>query len=134
MNLIFTLASRNLLHDRVRLIATIVGIVFSIVLVTVQLGVFLSFERMITTIIRRRPTPRPQRGKVVVFKRRTPDDSNLAKVRSLEQAFDWIRMLDAEGYPKAFLRVGKLRLEFERASLKAGRLLTDVTITETKKN
>jgi putative ABC transport system permease protein len=49
--MIFTLASRNLFHDRVRLIATVVGIVFSIVLVTVQIGVFLSFERMITTII-----------------------------------------------------------------------------------
>jgi putative ABC transport system permease protein len=51
MPLIFTLAFRNLFHDRVRLIATIVGIVFSIVLVTVQLGVFLSFDRMITTMI-----------------------------------------------------------------------------------
>lgn len=51
MTLILTLASRNLFHDRVRLIATVVGIVFSIVLVTVQLGVFLSFERMITMMI-----------------------------------------------------------------------------------
>jgi putative ABC transport system permease protein len=53
MSLIFTLASRNLFHDRVRLIATVVGIVFSIVLVTVQLGVFVSFERMITMMIDR---------------------------------------------------------------------------------
>ncbi len=51
MNLIRTLAYRNLFHDRVRLIATVVGIVFSIVLVTVQIGVFMSFERMITTMI-----------------------------------------------------------------------------------
>jgi putative ABC transport system permease protein len=51
MTLILTLATRNLFHDRIRLIATVVGIVFSIVLVTVQLGVFLSFERMITTMI-----------------------------------------------------------------------------------
>jgi putative ABC transport system permease protein len=51
MTLTLTLASRNLFHDRVRLIATVVGIVFSIVLVTVQLGVFMSFERMITTMI-----------------------------------------------------------------------------------
>ena len=51
MTLTVTLASRNLFHDRVRLIATVVGIVFSIVLVTVQLGVFVSFERMITTMI-----------------------------------------------------------------------------------
>lgn len=51
MSLVLTLACRNLFHDRVRLVATVVGIVFSIVLVTVQLGVFLSFERMITTMI-----------------------------------------------------------------------------------
>src|ERR1700758_66288 len=51
MSLILTLASRNLFHDRVRLIATVVGIVFSIVLVTVQLGVFLSFQDMVTTMI-----------------------------------------------------------------------------------
>jgi putative ABC transport system permease protein len=51
MTLVLTLASRNLFHDRVRLIATVVGIVFSIVLVTVQLGVFLSFEGMVTTMI-----------------------------------------------------------------------------------
>ncbi len=51
MTLILTLASRNLFHDRVRLIATVVGIVFSIVLVTVQLGVFVSFERMVTMMI-----------------------------------------------------------------------------------
>jgi putative ABC transport system permease protein len=51
MTLVLTLASRNLFHDRVRLIATVVGIVFSIVLVTVQLGVFLSFEHMVTTMI-----------------------------------------------------------------------------------
>ena len=42
MNLIFTLAFRNLVHDRLRLIATVVGIVFFIVFVTIQLGVFLA--------------------------------------------------------------------------------------------
>jgi len=51
MTLVVTLAFRNLFHDRVRLVATVVGIVFSIILVTVQLGVFLSFERMVTTMI-----------------------------------------------------------------------------------
>jgi putative ABC transport system permease protein len=51
MRLIFTLASRNLFQDRVRFIATVVGIVFSIVLVAVQLGLFMGFERMITTMI-----------------------------------------------------------------------------------
>jgi putative ABC transport system permease protein len=49
--LILKLAVRNLLQDRLRFAATVVGIVFSIVLVTIQLGLFLSFERMVTTMI-----------------------------------------------------------------------------------
>ena len=51
MSLTFTLASRNLLHDRLRFVATVIGIVFSIVLVTVQSGLYVSFERMVTTMI-----------------------------------------------------------------------------------
>jgi putative ABC transport system permease protein len=51
MPLIFTLASRNLFHDRLRLVATVIGIVFSIVLVTVQMGLYLGFGRMVTTMI-----------------------------------------------------------------------------------
>ena len=51
MPLIIKLAARNLFHDRLRFIATIIGIVFSIVLVTVQLGLFVSFGRMVTTMI-----------------------------------------------------------------------------------
>ena len=51
MPLIFTLAFRNLFHDRLRFIATVIGIVFSIVLVTVQMGLYLGFGRMVTTMI-----------------------------------------------------------------------------------
>jgi putative ABC transport system permease protein len=51
MPLIFTLAFRNLFHDRLRFIATVIGIVFSIVLVTVQMGLYLGFGRTVTTMI-----------------------------------------------------------------------------------
>jgi putative ABC transport system permease protein len=51
MSLTFRLASRNLLHDRLRLVATVIGIVFSIVLVTVQGGLYNGFGRMVTTMI-----------------------------------------------------------------------------------
>ena len=51
MSLIFTLASRNLIHDRLRFVATVVGIVFSIILVTVQMGLYLGFGQMVTTMI-----------------------------------------------------------------------------------
>ena len=51
MSLILTLASRNLFQDRLRFIATLVGIVFSVVLVMVQLGLYLGFGRMVTAMI-----------------------------------------------------------------------------------
>jgi putative ABC transport system permease protein len=51
MSLTLTLASRNLFHDRLRFVATLVGIVFSVVLVMVQMGLFLGFGRMVTTMI-----------------------------------------------------------------------------------
>ncbi|CCE10166.1 putative ABC transporter, permease protein [Bradyrhizobium sp. STM 3843] len=51
MSLKFRLASRNLFHDRLRFIATIIGIVFSIVLVTVQMGLYVGFRQMVTTMI-----------------------------------------------------------------------------------
>lgn len=51
MSLVLTLASRNLFYDRLRFVATMVGIVFSVVLVMIQMGLFLGFGRMVTTMI-----------------------------------------------------------------------------------
>ena len=48
-----TLAFRNLFHDRVRLAVTLVGILFSIVLVAVQLGLYLGARTMIIATIDR---------------------------------------------------------------------------------
>jgi putative ABC transport system permease protein len=53
MPLVAILALRNLFHDRLRLIATLIGVVFSIVLVTVQMGLYLGFGRMVTVVIDR---------------------------------------------------------------------------------
>jgi putative ABC transport system permease protein len=46
-----SLAIRNLLHDRVRLGVTLVGIVFSVVLTSVQLGLFFGFTRATSDLI-----------------------------------------------------------------------------------
>lgn len=51
MPLILKLAFRNLVHDPLRLVATMIGIVFSIVLVTVQMGLYLGFGRVVTSMI-----------------------------------------------------------------------------------
>jgi putative ABC transport system permease protein len=49
--MILTLAFRNLFHDRTRLAVTLIGILFSIVLVAVQLGLYLGSSHMITANI-----------------------------------------------------------------------------------
>lgn len=55
MSLVLTLASRNLFHDRLRFTATLIGIVFSVVLVIIQMGLYLGFGRMVTTMIDHTP-------------------------------------------------------------------------------
>ena len=73
--------------------------------------------------------PLPQSGEIVTFQRRKPADGNVELCVSLNQVFDYIRMLDAETYPKAFLETEKYRLEFSRASLRENEILADVKIT-----
>ena len=51
MSLVFTIASRNLLQDRFRFIASLIGIALSVFLVMVQIGLYVGFSRMVTTVI-----------------------------------------------------------------------------------
>jgi putative ABC transport system permease protein len=51
--MIFTLALRNLFHDGIRFAGTLIGIGFSIYLVTVQLGLYLGFSSQISAMIDR---------------------------------------------------------------------------------
>lgn len=82
-------------------------------------------ENMITEIFQAEPSPIPQQGEVVNFCRRTPDDSNLleSKITSLNDFFDNIRMLDAEGYPKAYLDLHGHRIEFSRVQFEQDKLV-----------
>lgn len=73
--------------------------------------------------------PVSQSGEIVNFQRRKQSDGNVELCDSLNQVFDYIRMLDADTYPKAFLETEKFRLEFSRASLKENEILADVKIT-----
>jgi putative ABC transport system permease protein len=47
------IAVRNLLHDRTRLIVTLVGIVFAVLLMNIELGLFLGFTSTTSSIIDR---------------------------------------------------------------------------------
>ncbi len=85
-------------------------------------------EDMIKWIIAHQPQPVPQQGIGCYFPRRKREEGNVAELDSLEKLYDYIRMLDAEGYPRAFLETRHFRLEFERGSLKQDHIKADVII------
>lgn len=75
------------------------------------------FSDMIPEMVAANPIPVPQTGESVEFSRRKPADGNIAALADLPRVYDYIRMLDGEGYPRAFLETDALRLEFEQAEL-----------------
>ena len=83
---------------------------------------------MIVEIVLKRPHPVPQSGSPVFFKRRRPEDSDLATLSDLRRIYDHIRMLDAEGYPRAFIETADLRLEFTDARLEDDSITAQVRI------
>ena len=74
-------------------------------------------------------TPVPQYGKPVMFRRRKPEESEIPASASLSNIYDFIRMLDADEYPKAFIERQGYKFEFRRAALKNGKINANVTIT-----
>jgi len=84
---------------------------------------------MVRDIVEREPDPVPQAGQVVAFQRRRPADSEVPELESLTAVHDFIRMLDAHGYPPAFIDHKGFRYSFGRAALYDGRVVADVTIT-----
>ena len=72
---------------------------------------------MIKEIIITNPTLTPQNGKVVEFKRRTPEQSLIPENANLKGVYNHIRMLDAQTYPKAYINYGNIRITFDKAIL-----------------
>lgn len=75
------------------------------------------FREMIPGFLKEKLEPMPQVGEPMVFKRRKPEDSEITPEMELDTIYDYIRMLDAEGYPKAFIDYGAYRLYFESAGI-----------------
>lgn len=85
-------------------------------------------KEMIIQIVKEKPQLHKQQGEPVVFQRRKPSEGDIGKFKSLSEVFDYIRMLDADTYPPAFLDKNNLHIEFTRASLKDGHILADAKI------
>lgn len=88
---------------------------------------------IIRTLIKDRPEPVPQVGEPEFFPRRRPEQSVLPPdLRELLDVHDFVRMLDADGYPRAFLEYGGWRFEFSRSALLHEEVRADVRITRAK--
>lgn len=89
---------------------------------------------MIKEIVEKKPVPIEQQGDKVVFTRRKPEESNIEKLETLNKAYDYIRMLDADGYPKAFVETEFFKFEFSQATLNSDKIIANVEIKLKKDN
>lgn len=88
---------------------------------------------MINEIVNNEPDPVEQVGNPTYFDRRKPEQSCMPADGSILNAYDHIRMLDAETYPHAFIQHGNLRIEFTNAEINDGEIMASVRIVERNK-
>jgi len=72
------------------------------------------FEKMIPKFLEKELQTIPQTGEITTFKRRTKEQSDITTLQTpdINKIYDFIRMLDAEGYPKAYIDLGNIKIEF----------------------
>ena len=95
----------------------------------------ITFNELIPMFFHKTITPKPQEGEITTFKRRTPEQSNLNTTESIsiKTLYDFIRMLDAEGYPKAFFALEKFNIELSDVQLKDNTLSGKFEVKENEK-
>ena len=81
---------------------------------------------VIKWMVDQKPNPVMQEGQPVIFHRRKPNQSSIPRDATFPNLYDHIRMLDAPGYPHAFIEYGDFILEFTNASLDDDELTANV--------
>lgn len=88
---------------------------------------------IIRWLVQAEPVAQPQVGDPVVFKRRVPGQSELPMESDIVRIYDHIRMLDAPGYPLAFLDYGQFRFEFSNSRLVDKEIFAEVVVRKRPK-
>jgi len=80
--------------------------------------------KMIPYILENDPIPYEQKGDVAKFKRRRHAESDMANasLKSINDFYDFIRMLDGEGYPNAYIKIGNYKIKFSDARIETERV------------
>ena len=88
--------------------------------------------KLIFEIIQKNLSPIEQEGEITLFQRRTPEQGNIQKLSKLNEIYNYIRMLDADGYPNAYVDSEKFRLCLSNAKFENGKLTAEVAFKERK--
>lgn len=86
-------------------------------------------EMLILFICNNNPLPIEQSGEAVFFNRLTIADNELLGGYSVNEIYDRVRMVDGLDYSRAYIYLGKHRLEFSEAKFLNNDLIMKVTIT-----
>ncbi|MCH5337003.1 MAG: methionyl-tRNA formyltransferase [Campylobacter sp.] len=92
----------------------------------------LIFFKMIPRFFKTSIKAKPQKGEVIIFKRRKAEQSCLNTLQNpnLNELYNFIRMLDAPTYPKAFLEFGNFKLDLSKVQCKNQKLIGRFEIYE----
>ena len=83
---------------------------------------------IILKIVQFQIKPKAQKGRPVFFKRRKPAESEIPECKNIQKLFDFIRMLDADGYPRAFIKYKGFIFEFSYPTMSDNKILSKVKI------
>lgn len=84
---------------------------------------------LMRNVVCNNPKPTPQRC-LLPASQRIKDNSLDMGTLDVYDVFRQIQMVDGEGYPSAYIDVGKYRISFDRAQLKGDSVLCDAVMTE----
>lgn len=83
-------------------------------------------EQIIIRICKNNPKPTAQKGDIILFNRLKNTDNELLFTYSLKEIYNRIRMVDGEGYQKAYISFGDYRLDFSESYMANNELYAKV--------
>ena len=101
-------------------------------LTDIWMGIAATAAELISQCVDENPTPQEQEGTPVIYKRKTNNEIQFDETRGISYVYDQIRMLDADGYPSAYLEINGYRFEFSRAKIDNEEIIADVKIIRKK--
>ncbi|MEA2099793.1 MAG: methionyl-tRNA formyltransferase [Campylobacterota bacterium] len=90
------------------------------------------FNSMIPRFLNEDLVAHKQEGEITSFKRRKEAESNIdsISVKSIDKLYDFIRMLDADTYPKAYLEFDDIKMKFSSVKKENNKLTGTFEVVE----